>query len=503
MKSQPFPLKVYNNLVRAKVPFRTINNEEVKFYSCGPTTYDFLHVGNARALVVGDLFHRILLALGYKVKFVRNFTDVDDKIIQRAKERKIDALMHAQEFVRECQQDMDDLGMLPASYCPKVSDNISEIITMVEMLVTKNYAYVQEGDVFFHVPAFPAYGKLSKKNLEQLEHGNRVAVDTRKKHPADFVLWKSAKAENGEIAWDSPWGKGRPGWHIECSAMIKKYLGDSIDLHHGGIDLMFPHHENEIAQSEAANGQMFCGHWCHNEFLNFGTDKMSKSLGNVVTIRDFTIRYGGATLRQLLCSVHYRSRIEWSDKIIGQAMNEVERLHQFMVDLQQAAVMAANHSTPVASPSQELEEIHLAQEKIKKELANDFNVPGALGIIFGLIRRINRQYFHGIEKQTLGGELAQSLLCLMRFVQDATGLIGDDPAEVLSGLQQLKQQPMRASGKIDPLQIDELIIERKKARQEKNWQRADEIRCFFEQQGIEIKDHPDGSTSWTAELSKE
>jgi cysteinyl-tRNA synthetase len=312
-------LKIHNNLTRKKEVFKPIEDGKVKFYSCGPTTYDFLHIGNARALVVGDLFHRVLKSFGYDVTFVRNYTDVDDKIIDRAKELHRDPIEHAALFVKECESDMNSLGMMPATHTPKVSETMPEIIKMIEDIIKNGKAYVVDGEVFFNVPAFPTYGKLSKKDLDSLQHGIRVEVDNRKKHPSDFVLWKPAKS--GEPAWDSPWGKGRPGWHIECSAMAKKFLGNTLDLHHGGVDLMFPHHENEIAQSEAANNCPFCNNWAHNEFLNFGSEKMSKSLGNVIKIRDFVQKYGGQVLRHILLSVHYRARLEWTDEVLNRALD--------------------------------------------------------------------------------------------------------------------------------------------------------------------------------------
>ena len=362
-------IKVFNNLTRQKEIFKPIDPSLVKFYSCGPTTYNFLHVGNARAAVVADLFHRCLKAFGYNVKFVRNFTDVDDKILETAKTRGIHPKAHADEFIRECLTDYECLGMLPATVTPTVSESMPEIISMIEDLIKNGYGYVVNGEVFYEVPKFKNYGKLSKVVLESLQHGIRVEVDGHKKNPSDFVLWKPAKPEEG-WSWDSPWGKGRPGWHIECSAMAKKHLGKTIDLHHGGVDLIFPHHENEIAQSEAANGCQFCQNWAHNEFLNFGSEKMSKSLGNVVTIRQFTEKFSGAILRHILLSVHYRSKLDWTEEIITKAIGEIERIHD-------CALLVANAKAVDCDDHLEVESVKKSFLMMQEELGNDFNVPAA------------------------------------------------------------------------------------------------------------------------------
>ena len=452
-------LKVHNNLSRKKEVFQTIEPGKVKFYSCGPTTYDFLHIGNARALVVGDLFNRVLKAFGYDVTFVRNYTDVDDKIIDRAKELGRDAIEHAAIFVKECETDMNSLGMMPASHTPKVSETMPEIIKMIEDIIKNGSGYVVDGEVLFNVPSFPEYGKLSKKDLDSLQHGIRVEVDTRKKHPSDFVLWKPAKA--GEPSWDSPWGKGRPGWHIECSAMAKKFLGNTLDLHHGGVDLMFPHHENEIAQSEAANKCSFCNSWAHNEFLNFGSEKMSKSLGNVIKIRDFVEKYGGQVLRHILLSVHYRARLEWSDEV---------KTYQ-------------SAAAPLADGT-----ISETIEKMMEELSNDFNSAGALGHFFTFIRYVKA------NKDKLSAENIVKIHQTLKFVQDALGLINKDPDAVLSALHKHDQDTSDTG--IDAAWIEGLLEERKTAKAAKNWARADEIRKELTAKSIVLKDNPDGSTSW-------
>jgi len=470
-------LKVHNNLTRKKESFQTVEPGKVKFYSCGPTTYDFLHIGNARALVVGDLFHRVLKTFGYEVNFVRNYTDVDDKIIARANEFKRDAIEHAAIFVKECETDMTSLGMIPATHTPKVSETMPEIIKMIEDIIANGHAYVADGEVFFNVPTFDQYGKLSKKDLDSLQHGVRVEVDTRKKHPSDFVLWKPAKT--GEPSWDSPWGKGRPGWHIECSAMAKKYLGNTLDLHHGGVDLMFPHHENEIAQSEAANKCPFCNTWAHNEFLNFGSEKMSKSLGNVVKIRDFVQKYGGQVLRHVLLTVHYRARLEWSDEVISRALDEVRRIHEFVLEVEKyQASSEGDVDTEIAK----------CQDKMMEELGNDFNSAGAMGHFFSFIR-----YVKGNKDQLTSNSL-NVVHSTIKFVQDALGLVAQDPQSVLSALHKMDQD-ISSSG-VDPKWIEALIEERKSAKLQKNWARADEIRKELTAKSIDLKDNPDGSTTW-------
>ena len=471
-------LKIHNNLTRKKEVFTPVVPGKVKYYSCGPTTYDFLHIGNARALVVGDLFHRVLKCFGYDVTFVRNYTDVDDKIIDRAKELKRDPIEHAALFVTECEKDMRALGIEPATHTPKVSETMPEIIRMIEDIIKNEKGYVVEGEVFFDVPSFSEYGKLSKKDLDSLQHGIRVEVDSRKKNPSDFVLWKPAKS--GEPAWDSPWGKGRPGWHIECSAMAKKFLGNTLDLHHGGVDLMFPHHENEIAQSEAANNCTFCTHWAHNEFLNFGSEKMSKSLGNVVKIRDFVEKYGGQVLRHVLLTVHYRARLEWSDEVIQRGMEEVRRLHEFAVE---AASYQANASAKNVS-----EEISGALDKMKDELSNDFNSSGAMGHFFSFLRFVKG------NKDQLSAEALKAVHDTISFVQDTLGLIHKDPKFVLDELAKFDQDTSNSG--VDAGWIEGLIEERKAAKAAKNWARADEIRKELTAKKVELKDNPDGSTSW-------
>lgn len=476
-------IKLYNNLTRKKEVFKPITPNELKFYGCGPTTYDFFHVGNARAFVTADLFHRVFKAFGYKVTYVRNFTDVDDKIIERANELKEDPIKFSARFVAECEQDMKSLGMLPAAHTPKVTETMPEIIAMIQELIKKEFAYVVDGEVLYHVPKFSEYGKLSKVQLESLQHGIRVEVDRHKKHPSDFVLWKPAKV--GEPSWESPWGKGRPGWHIECSAMAKKYLGDTIDLHSGAVDLLFPHHENEIAQSEAANGCTFCSHWVHNEFLNFGSEKMSKSLGNFITARKFVENFSGEILRQIVISVHYRSKLEWTEEAITKAINEVERIHEFALQLSEIKATNSNLS------SDEVKKLEVELQNIKDELANDFNVPGALGTFFGVIKDFNR-----LKKDGFSDEYLKALNELVSFVKNATGVIGENPKEIIARLN-IARKNLSGNTNNNDEEINQLIVERTDARKNKNWARSDEIRNRLNELGVVVKDNPDGSVTWS------
>lgn len=481
-------MKVFNNLTRKKEIFKTLKPGKVLFYSCGPTTYDFLHVGNGFAFVQGDLFHRTLKALGYEVQFARNFTDVDDKIIERANELKEDPLALSSRFVDECRKDMLSLNMLTPNFTPKVSETMPEIIQMIVDLLDKKFAYEVEGEVFYHVPAFKEYGKLSKKDLESLEHGIRVNVDKRKKHPADFVLWKPAK--KGEPAWESPWGPGRPGWHIECSAMAKKHLGASIDLHIGGVDLMFPHHENEIAQSEAANGCTFSTHWCHNEFINFGNVKMSKSLGNVITIRGFVEKYGGEILRQLCLSVHYRSKMEWNEENLLKAIGDVERIHQFIIEWNEVKSRGLADATPAKAG-----ELFQYIGEMKKELANDFNAPGALSHLFQMIREVRRDLF---GSRRLASDVNETIKMIMDFAEQAMGVVYANPETLLKKLNEARGK-IQGAAQLSAEQIEQLIGERKAARASKNWKRSDEIRDELKAKKVILKDSPDGTTTWSYE----
>ena len=476
-------ITIYNGLTKTKEVFSPLYGQKTTFYSCGPTTYDFLHVGNARALVVGDLIYRILKSFGHRVVFVRNFTDVDDKIIERAKKLGRGPLELASKYVEECQADMNSLGLLPPTHAPKVSETIPEIIQMIQDIIEKGHGYVVKGEVLFHVPSFPSYGKLSGRDLEGLKHGSRVKTEDHKKHPSDFVLWKPAK--KGEPAWDSPWGPGRPGWHIECSTMSCKFLGKHFDLHHGGVDLIFPHHENEIAQSEAANASPFCHTWVHNEFVNFNREKMSKSLGNIILIRKFIQSYNGPILRQLLSSVHYRSRLEWSGEAIDKAIDDTEKIHLFAKNIE---------NSKEGNKKGNLNKIESSFEKIKQALADDFHIPKMLSFLFPLIRDFNKDFL--LPGANPDEETLQILKKLLSFVKNSTGLIFDHPENVVQDIELVRKRNHKGHS-LDVKEIEDLICEREKARRQKDWPRADDIRKKLHKNGISIKDHPDGTHTWS------
>jgi cysteinyl-tRNA synthetase len=337
-------MKIYNTLSRKKEKLVPADAGEIKLYSCGPTVYDYFHIGNARPFIVFDTLRRYLEYRGNKVNFVQNFTDVDDKIIRKANAEGVSPSDVSERYIDEYFKDAAALHIKPATAHPKVTENIPEIIEMVSTLIDKGFAYEMDGDVYFSARKFPGYGKLSKKNIDELESGARVDIDERKKDPLDFALWK--KAKEGEPSWDSPWGKGRPGWHIECSVMSRKYLGDTIDIHGGGQDLIFPHHENEIAQSEAATGKPFSLNFMHNGYININDKKMSKSLGNFKTVRDILQKFDGETLRFFILSAHYRSPINFTDKILAQAQSGLRRLRDFKGDLEAYAPPAKPNGLP-------------------------------------------------------------------------------------------------------------------------------------------------------------
>jgi cysteinyl-tRNA synthetase len=485
------PIKIFNNLLRQKVELKPVDPGKIRYYSCGPTTYDFLHLGNARALVVGDIIHLIFKVLGYDVRFVRNFTDIDDKIIQRANERGEDPLALSARFIKECQTDMAALRMLDPAVTPKVSETIPEIIKLIERLIENHHAYVVNGEVFYDITTFGDYGKLSKKDIRGLAAGVRIEVDDAKKHPGDFTLWKPAKP--GEPAWDSPWGPGRPGWHIECSAMALKFLGEEIDLHHGGIDLMFPHHENEIAQSEGATGKTFARCWCHNEFLHFKNGKMSKSKGNMITIRDFCQKYDGLLLRYIFASHHYRAVMEWNEQLILKACDELERIHRFVLNGQEAQKQAVEGRADDFDPSAII-------DKMAEDLANDFNTPGALGIFFGWLKDFQGKYLRpgqAVSKKVLAG--ARTIL---KFVQDFAGIIDEHPLEVLAKIDQWRAtvQGKASAPSVDAAKIEALIQERQQAKANKDYAKADQIRQQLEAMQIEVKDLPGGKYSWKVKV---
>ena len=455
-------MKIYNTLTRRKEEFKPIEDGFVKIYVCGPTVYNFFHIGNARPFVVFDTLRKYLEYRGYKVKFVQNFTDVDDKIINKAREEGVTAPEISEKYIEEYYKDAAALNVKKADVHPKVSEHIPEIIDFVSTLVDKGYAYEVNGDVYFSTRKFDGYGKLSRQNIEDLEAGARIAVGDIKKDPLDFALWKAQK-EPDEIAWDSPWGKGRPGWHIECSAMSKKHLGDTIDIHAGGQDLQFPHHENEIAQSECCNGVQFANYWMHNGYITIDNEKMSKSKGNFFTVRDILKDYDGEVMRFFLLSGHYRNPINFSDTLMEQAKAGLARMEN-------AKDLLANGTGEMTDAEKEtLAGYDKYRQEFIAAMDDDLNTADAISAIFELITAINTAVKDGASK-----EFAQKSLDVLMELATVVGLLQkDDENEVDAELQAL-------------------IDERQEARKAKNFARADEIRDMLKAKGITLKDTPQG-----------
>lgn len=455
-------LKLFNSLSRQKETFEPLTPGQVKLYVCGVTIYDFCHIGHARTYVAFDVVVRYLRYLGYDVTFVRNITDVDDKIIQRAAQNNesIDAL--TTRFAAHMHEDFAALNLVEPDIEPRVTTHMDEIIELIETLVAKKHAYVSaDGDVLFDVSSYNEYGKLSRQNLDQLQSGARVSVDQGKQNPLDFVLWKQAKA--GEPSWDSPWGAGRPGWHIECSAMNGKHLGKHFDIHGGGSDLMFPHHENEVAQSCCAHDTPYVNYWMHSGMVQVNEEKMSKSLGNFFTIREVLARYDAETVRFFLLSGHYRSQLNYSEEHLEQARASLERLYTALRDL---------------DPEQPLDAVRLEfDSRFKEALNDDFNVPEAMSVLFDVAREINR---HRDSQPQQAAQLA--------------GLLGEY-GEVLGILQQDADHFLQAGSGDDVAKIEALIAQRNQARADKDWASADAARDALSAMGIELEDGADG-TRW-------
>ena len=460
-------MKIYNTLTRKKEEFVPIKEGEVSIYVCGPTVYNFFHIGNARPFVVFDTLRKYMEYSGYKVKFVQNFTDVDDKIINRAREEGITAPEVSEKYIGEYYKDAAALNVKKADVHPRVSEHIDDIIAFVQTLIDKGYAYEADGDVYFSTRKFEGYGKLSGQNIDDLESGARIAVGEVKKDPLDFALWKARKAED-EIAWKSPWGMGRPGWHIECSAMSKKHLGDTIDIHAGGQDLQFPHHENEIAQSECCNGVPFAHYWMHNGYITIDNEKMSKSKGNFFTVRDILKDYKGEVMRFFLLSGHYRSPINFSDTLMEQAKNGLARMENCKENLSYLAGAGADGDM-TAAEQEALAGYEKYREAFKQAMDDDLNTADAISAVFELITAANTAVKAGATKAFAKA----SLETLMEFA-DVLGLLqGEDDNEIDD-------------------EIQKLVDERQEARKAKNFARADEIRDILKAKGITLKDTPQG-----------
>ena len=459
-------MRIYNTLTRRKEELKTITPGEVKIYACGPTVYNYIHIGNSRPLCVFDTLRRYLEYRGYKVKFVQNFTDIDDKIIKKAIEENSDYKTVSEKYIKEFWTDAKGLNFREATVHPKATENIDEIINIITTLVEKGYAYpVENGDVYFSPKKFSGYGKLSHQPLEELEAGARINIGELKKEPMDFALWKGAKP--GEPYWESPWGKGRPGWHIECSAMVHRFLGNTIDIHCGGQDLIFPHHENEIAQSECCNGVPFSHYWMHNGYINVDNVKMSKSLGNFFTVRDVAEKYGYEPIRYLMISSQYRSPINYSVDIIEQCKASLQRLYTCRNNLD----FALENATDIVSENAEeiKKQLDSRREQFIEAMDDDLNTADGISAVFELVKDIN---VNVIDSKS--AELIKYAINLFDELTNVLGLVYN-----------------RDTGSLDE-EVEKLIEARQNARKEKNWAEADRIRDELKAQGIVLEDTPQG-----------
>lgn len=460
-------IQIYNTLTRKKEPFQPIEEGKVKMYVCGPTVYNYIHIGNARPAIVFDTVRNYLKYKGYDVKYVSNFTDVDDKLIRAARELHEDVPATADRFIQAYFEDVGALGCQKADVHPRVMENMDLIIEFIQALVDKGMAYKSGGDVYFRTREFDGYGKLSHQSIDELRVGARIEVDERKQDALDFTLWKAAK--EGEISWDSPWGKGRPGWHIECSAMAKKYLGDTIDIHAGGQDLAFPHHENEIAQSEALTGKPFANYWMHNGYINIDNEKMSKSLGNFVTVHDIIKHHDPIVLRFFILSVHYRNPINYSEELLEATKLSFDRLRTTYENLKHRQTASTNITT---NDEEWLEKIKGLHASFEEAMDDDFNTANAISVLFELSKLGN----HYLLEKVTSSDVIDAFLNEFKVLFGVLGM----PIEVEETLDE---------------KVEKLIEERNRARKERNFARSDEIRDQLKEMNIILEDTPQG-TRW-------
>ena len=461
-------MKIFNTLTRSKQEFVPINEGKVGIYVCGPTVYDYIHIGNARPMIVFDTLRRYLLYKGYDVNYVSNFTDVDDKIIKRANELGVESAVVSEKYIAECKKDMEGLNVMPATTHPQATKEIPDMIEMIKVLIEKGHAYEKNGTVYFRTRSFDGYGKLSHKNIDDLESGHRaenhqlkVSGEDEKEDPLDFVLWKPKK--EGEPSWPSPWGDGRPGWHLECSVMSKKYIGDVIDIHAGGEDLIFPHHENEIAQSEAANDTEFARYWMHNGFLKINNEKMSKSLGNFFTVREISEKYPLQVIRFFMLSAHYRSPLNFSADLVEASKNGLERILTAVEKIKE--LKPANEGNDSAIEA----ELENFVKRYEAAMDDDLNTADAISVIFELIKYTNINVTNDTPKVTVDKALSTvEKLC------DVLGIITEKEEELLDS------------------DIEALINERQAARKAKDFAKADEIRNKLADMGITLLDTREG-----------
>lgn len=462
-------MKLYNTLTRKKEEFVPQNKDEVRMYSCGPTVYNYFHIGNARPFIIFDTLRRYLEYRSYKVKFVQNFTDIDDKMIKRANEEGITVKELADKFINEYFVDSKGLGIEEATVHPRATENIDTIIDLIKRLEEKGFAYAVDGDVYFSTKKFAQYGKLSHQALDDLEMGSRIDIDDRKRDPMDFAVWKAQKP--GEPAWESPWGMGRPGWHIECSAMATKYLGDTIDIHSGGQDLIFPHHENEIAQSEAATGKPFANYWVHNGFINVNNEKMSKSKGNFFTVRDIVKSFDYEVIRFFMLSAHYRNPINFSDELLDQAKNALERIYNCLNNLEHLKKHAEESKGMDAGEEKAVKEkLVQLKESFMEAMDDDLNTADAIAALFEIVKEVNLRVNSATKPTADIIDFSSSL------IKELGGVLG---------ILNKKQENLDS-------EIEDLINQRQKARADKNWKLSDEIRDKLKGMGIALEDTPQG-----------
>jgi len=490
------PLMVYNSLTRRKEPFVPLHPGEVRMYVCGITPYDLCHIGHARAALVFEVIRKYMEFQGYRVTMVRNFTDVDDKIIAKAASLGVTWRQVADRFIAEYYQDMKALGLGPATFEPKATDHIPEMIAMVKALEAKGYAYALGGDVYFEVRKFPSYGRLSCRNLDEMLAGARIEVDSRKKDPLDFALWKSSK--EGEPSWDSPWGTGRPGWHIECSVMSIKYLGETFDIHGGGADLVFPHHENEIAQSESYTGREFARYWLHNGFVSIDSGKMSKSLGNYFTIREILKKYDPEALKLFLLSTHYRAPVDFSDHKLVETQRALDRAR---VALEKAERAVKDMEGQGSSAIPMVEILKGGEEAFVEAMDDDFHTPKAIASLFDTVRQLNGYLEKGMKHSSLGqtARRIRELAGILGLMQDRSEIhfVGDEDAgDVLPEKYQEARERMRCSSNAgttpEAEDIRIVLLWRAQARRRGEWKASDEIREWMRQAGILVEDAREG-----------
>lgn len=456
-----------NTLTKQKEAFVPLEPGKVKMYVCGPTVYNYIHIGNARPAIVFDTLRRYLKYRGYEVTFVQNITDVDDKLIRKANEEGITVKEVADRYTDAFNEDLRSLNILPPDIQPRVMQTIPEIIQFIEGLIEKGYAYDSEGDVYFRTGRFTEYGKLSHQPLDELQAGARVEINEKKENPLDFALWKAAKP--GEVSWSSPWGEGRPGWHIECSAMALKFLGDQIDIHAGGADLVFPHHENEIAQSECYTGKVFARYWLHNGMLNINNEKMSKSLGNFILARDLIQHYGGELIRFFMLQGHYRNPINFSDDLLEQAANGLERIKTAYANLRHR-LETARPQEPNGLAEEQTRTISQLREQFIAEMDDDLNTANAITVVYEVVKEANLY----LRNQNVGREQVEQYLSLLTELTSVLGVQLEQAEELLDS------------------EVEALIEERTEARRLRNFARADEIRDLLSEKGIVLEDTPQG-----------